>query len=85
MQEHFSPLDTEHFAWTEDGWYSYDPKAAHKAALKARNARAKALEAMGYRVHKTTFPNQLVRRGGIGSGKPDVDFVVSAYCIDYRD
>lgn len=71
----------EHFGWEGD-WYRWDPKAAQKSALKARNARAKELERAGYKVSKFSLGNQLLRRGGIGSGHPDIEIVVKCYVIN---
>ena len=77
----FNPIDFG-FKWTNDGWYTFDSKTAQKAALKARNAFAKEEKAKGKRVSCFSLPNQLVREGGIGSGKPDVEFVVNVYGVN---
>ncbi len=81
MQMMFNPIDYG-FAWTDDNWYTFDRKAAQKAALKARNAEAKRLEAQGKRVSKFTLPSQLISRGGIGSGKPHIEEVVNVYGLN---
>jgi hypothetical protein len=80
-QQHFNPANF-HFAWTSDGWYEWDRKAAHSAALKARNAKAKALAAAGHRVVKSSIPNQLITRGGIGSGNPEISMFVTVYMLE---
>jgi hypothetical protein len=77
------------FKWTEDGteygWYEFDHKAAHKLALQARNAVAKAAEREGKRVHKWTSGGALMTRGGIGSGHPQIEVVVSVYYLEVYD
>ncbi len=78
--EHFSPLDYG-FSWTDDGWYNFDGKLAAKAALKARNTRAKDLAAKGHTVRKGSLGKQLVSRGGIGSGRPHIELVVPVYSL----
>lgn len=76
-QHMFSPISFG-FEFTND-WYSFDSKAAHRDALKARNAFAKEQKAMGRRVYNFSLPNQLITRGGIGSGHPQIEVVVSVY------
>jgi hypothetical protein len=78
MQHRFNPIDYG-FEWTEDGWYKWDSKAAHKQARQARDAEARLRKGAGQNVKKWSEPNQLMRRGGIGSGKPDVEFIVTIY------
>ena len=80
MQRTFNPLDFG-FEWT-DGWYRFDHKAAHKAALAARNREAKRLRGMGYAVRCFTHRNQLMSMGGIGSGHPHIQQVVSVYGLN---
>ncbi len=80
-QRIFDPISFG-FIWTDDGWYSWDSKAAHKAARQARDKAAREFKAEGKSVKKFSLPGQLVRRGGIGSGKPDVEFVVTAYGVN---
>ena len=76
-QQTFNPIDY-FFTWTDD-WYTWDSKAAKKAALQARNAEVKRLRAEGYTVTTFTLSNQIVTRGGIGSGHPQIETVVSCY------
>ena len=80
-QRTFNPANW-HFAWTEDGWYEWDRKAAHSAALRARNVEAKRMKAAGRLVTKSTIPGQLITRGGIGSGHPEISMHVSVYMIE---
>jgi hypothetical protein len=80
MQKIFSPLDYG-FTWT-DGWYTFDYKAAHAAALKARNAEAKRLRAAGKQVVTFALPDQLMSRGGIGSGYPHIELHVNCYGLN---
>jgi hypothetical protein len=77
VQKIFDPIHFG-FEFTAD-WYAFDHKAAHKAALKARNAEAKALRAEGRKVTCFTLPNSLRTMGGIGSGKPQIELLVTAY------
>ncbi|OHD18662.1 MAG: hypothetical protein A2Y38_19515 [Spirochaetes bacterium GWB1_59_5] len=82
FQRLFCPVDYN-FSWTADGtpmgWYTWERKAAQSAALKARNAEAKALRAQGYTVRVFSLPDQRITRGGIGSGHPEVDFIATGY------
>ena len=82
MQQHFNPVDYG-FQWTDD-WYEWDRDAGHAAARAARAARAKELKARGIRPRLTSIPNQLVSRGGIGSGRPHVEFVATCYILCYE-
>jgi hypothetical protein len=77
-QRTFSAVD-RFFSWTEDGWYEWDPQEAGKAALKERNAAAKAAQEAGYRVKKFSLGTQTLRRGGIGTGRPEIDFCAKVY------
>ena len=81
-QESFS--GAKYFEWTNDDkgiWYSI-PEDADKRALKARNARAKELKKQGYKVTKWSLGSQLMTKGGIGTGKPQIDFWVKCYMLD---
>ena len=80
-QRTFNPANFE-FAWTADGWYTWDRTAAHSAALKARNTEAKRLQAQGKRVIKSSLPGQIITRGGIGSGHPEIDLCVTVYMVE---
>lgn len=78
----FSPIDY-HFQWTTEsdgrGWYSWDRMAGKKAAMQARNEAMKAAKLAGRTVKAFSIPDQLVSKGGIGSGNPHVEFVVTVY------
>ena len=80
--ERFNPVDF-HFSWIDDGseygWYEWDSKRARTDARRARDARARELKAEGRTVKKTSEPNQLITRGGIGSGHPEISHVVTVY------
>jgi hypothetical protein len=78
MQMSFNPIDYG-FEWTADGWYKWDSKAAHAAALRERNAEAKRYAAQGRTIRKWSNRNQLISRGGIGSGRPHIEEVVTVY------
>lgn len=79
-QKIFNPINYT-FKWTED-WYKWDRDAAHKAALKARNAEAKRLKALGLEVQKRSLKNQLISIGGAGSNKPHISLVVNCYMVN---
>ena len=83
-QTMFNPVNYE-FNWTDDGsehgWYEWDRAKAHKAALKARNMALKAMRLRDVRATAFSIPDQLITRGGIGSGHPQVEFVVNVYGI----
>lgn len=79
-QFNFNPADYC-FSWTTDGWYEWDRKAAQKAAMTARNVHAKVMAAKGKRVIKSSMPGQLITRGGIGSGKPQIEMFVTVYTV----
>lgn len=80
MQRIFNPIDFGfEFA---DGWYSFDRKAAQSAALKARNDFVKQVKAQGKRAVTFNLPNQLITRGGIGSGNPQIEVVVNCYGVN---
>ena len=78
-QQVFNPANF-HFQWTES-WYEWDRKAAHKAALAARNKEARRLRKQGRRVVCETLRGQTITRGGIGTGHPQIDMVVSGYML----
>jgi hypothetical protein len=82
LQQHFNPADF-HFEWTSD-WYKWDRDAAHKAARKARDEYAKALKATGRTVTKSSTPGQLITRGGIGSGRSQIEMFVTVYAVSAR-
>ncbi len=80
IQESFCPVDFG-FMWAGD-WYEWDYQAGREAAKVARNVRAKELKMAGYTVKCSTSPNQLITRGGIGSGHPQIEHVVTCYVIN---
>jgi hypothetical protein len=80
-QRSFNPVDY-HFRWTKD-WYEWDRTAAVTAARQARDAEAKRLKALGHRVVKWSLPGQRITRGGIGSGHPQIEHVVTSYMLDW--
>ena len=79
-QQRFNPVQYG-FKWTED-WYEFAHKAAHRQALADRNAEAKRLRKAGHVVRVSTDRNQLMSRGGIGSGNPHIELLVSVYSLD---
>lgn len=90
VQRSYCPMDYN-FQWTPPkageafGWYEWDRKAAHSAALKARNAEAKRLAAKGYLVRKYSQPDQLITNGGIGTPNPEISHYVTIYCLDANE
>lgn len=80
----FNPVDY-HFEWTDD-WYTWDADEARTAALKARNAKAtelrKSLKGTGKTVKCFSMRNQLISRGGIGSGHPHIELVTNIYGVN---
>jgi len=77
-QQRFNPLHFG-FNWTSDGWYDFDHTSAHKAARAARDTEARRLRKAGHKVRCWTTSGQLVSQGGIGSGKPHIELIVSVY------
>ena len=74
-----------HFFWTNDGWYTFDSRAGRKAAIAERRRRALELKAQGYKVRLSTLSDQLISKGGIGSGRPHIELVVNCYMLNaYR-
>ena len=80
-QQTFNPADY-HFEWTADGWYTWDRDAAHKNAMGARNVEAQRLKSLGHKVKKTSMPGNLITRGGIGSGRPEISMFVTVYMVE---
>jgi hypothetical protein len=82
MQHMFNPTDYG-WTWTDNGgWYNWDGEAGHKAALQARNAKMKELKAQGYKVKGFSLRDQLISRGGIGSGRAHIETVVTVYGVN---
>jgi hypothetical protein len=82
-QKLYSPIDYG-FRWVGD-WYEFDTKAATAAARKARDARFNELKRLGQSPRKFSLGMQRITRGGIGSGHPEVDFVLPCYGLNYDD
>jgi len=76
----FNPVDYD-FKWVKD-WYEWDRAPAHKKAMQHRNKEAADFKKRGWKVRKSTVKNQLIKRGGIGTGKPELDFHVTIYIFD---
>lgn len=76
----FNPVDYT-FCWVDD-WYDWDHTTAHKVAKAARNAMAKTYRASGYRVKCRSSNHNLMSRGGIGSGHPHIEFLVTVYTLE---
>lgn len=80
IQEIFDPVDFAFF-WTDD-WYTFDYHTGARAAQIARQKRAKELRKAGYDVRCDRLPGQLISRGGIGSGHPHIELVVTCYMLN---
>ena len=80
IQQTFCPLDYG-FEFTAD-WYEFDRKTASKKAMAERNAEAKKLRKDGWKVRCFSMPNQLVSRGGIGSGNLHIEEWVTVYGLN---
>ena len=80
-QQVFSPIKFG-FEFTADGWYAFDRKDATAKARKARDDAARELKSEGYEVRKFSLPNQLVSMGGIGSGRPHIEEIVTCYGLN---
>lgn len=81
MQQTYCGADYD-WKWNDD-WYEWDRAAGNRAALKARNADAQRLVSYGYTVRKFSLGDQLISRGGIGSGKPHIEVWAKVYGFDY--
>jgi hypothetical protein len=80
VQKSFNPVKYG-FRWVGD-WYEFDSKMGSKAAQAARRELAKELKAKGYRVKLWSLRDQLVSRGGIGSGHPHIELWVNVPMLD---
>jgi hypothetical protein len=79
----FNPADYC-FGWTTgatpaDDWYTWDSKLAHQAARAGRDKAMRAFKAKGHQVKAYSSPGSLISRGGIGSGHPHIEHVVTVY------
>ena len=81
-QETFNPVDFC-FTWTADGWYTWSYENGHAEAKRERDLRYKELKARGLNPRRRSQAGCLISRGGIGSGRPHVEFVVTVYRLDY--
>jgi hypothetical protein len=79
-QQAFNPADYD-FQWTDD-WYAWDQVAATRKARDARDEQARILARQGCEIKKFTLKNQLVIRGGIGTGKPEITMLVTVYGLN---
>jgi hypothetical protein len=67
------------FSWTPDGWY----KTEKVDALKARREFVKELKKQGYKPICSSLGGQLRRVGGIGTGKPDIEWWEKCYMVTW--
>lgn len=88
LQVIYNPADYE-FEWIspspEDpmGWYRWNRMEAKRLALRDRNKNAKLLSENDYNPIKFSLRDQLITRGGIGSGHPEIAMVVTVYGLNY--
>jgi hypothetical protein len=68
-------MNQESFSTLWDGYES------NKAAIAARNARARELRAQGYKVYCNSLPNQLRKYAGLGcpDGRACTVYMISYY------
>lgn len=83
MQVTFNPVDFG-FTWTDD-WYLFDDDLCHSRAREARDFAFKDLKSQGKNPKRFTMHNQLIKRGGIGTGKPEIEVFVTVYGINADD
>ncbi len=81
-QQTFNPVDFGGFAWTGD-WYRWDAVRGHLEAKRARDDATRRLRREGHKVRSFRLANQVISRGGVGSGHPHIDFVVVIYGLNY--
>ena len=81
-QQMFNPVVFGGFEWTAD-WYVWNAVSGHLEARRARDDAARRLRRVGHRVRSFRLANQVISRGGAGSGRPHVDFVVTVYGLSY--
>lgn len=90
-QETFNPANYA-FNWTKPenpsnqfdlGWYEWDRKEGHKLAKQARDKRYQELRAQGKTPVKYSMKDCLTKKGGAGTGKPDLEFIVTYYGVSY--
>jgi hypothetical protein len=70
------------FKWTDD-WYEWDRKEAIKHAKQQRNEALKHLRSLGVKCTPFSLGDQLVSKGGIGSGHPHIEEWSRAYGINH--
>lgn len=68
------------------GWYEFDSAEAHRQAKADRDASARALRTNGFtNVKKHSLKNNLMKRGGIGSGHPEIEELVTVYNVSWEE
>ena len=72
-------FDSHKFEWTDDNWYRLIPMDA----IKERARRIKQLRKQGYKPQRSSLGLQLLSKGGIGSGKPHIEYWTRTYMISY--
>ena len=80
-QQMFNPCDF-HFEWTSD-WYDWDLFEGHREARRVRDIVARRLRREGHKVRSFRLPNQVITRGGVGTNRSQIEFVVTVYGLSY--
>jgi hypothetical protein len=87
----FNPINYG-FKWTliegnEYGWYEFDSAEAHRLAKLECSEFVRNLKSCPEisNVHRHTLKNQLITRGGIGSGHPEISEFVTVYEVRYDE
>mgnify|MGYP001562560384 CR=1 FL=1 len=83
MQITFNPIDYS-FAWTDD-WYVFDEEVGSSKAIEACNFAYAKLKSLGKNPKRFTMQNQLMKRGGVGTGNPQIEIFVTIYGINADD
>lgn len=96
----FNPINYG-FKWVavegnEYGWYEFDSTEAHRQAKADRDFNVKILkeeqqrtatfgQAILCNVRRHSLKNQLMKRGGIGSGHPEIEELVTVYSVTWEE
>ena len=83
MNKSFCPIDYG-FTWSAD-WYEFDFKAATQAAKADRDFVAGYLKRQGYKNVKKSSDKQLITKGGIGTGHPQIEELVTVFYVSCPD
>jgi len=82
-EKHFNPVDY-FFTWTED-WFEWDFVRAEQKARQDANELYFRLRRERKNPRKRTLKNQLITRGGIGSGHPQIEQIVDVFYVTWEE